>query len=51
MIILMVRMMANGAIILDPPSKREPDGRYFFPRNALTKKITGEEGVRLHYSL
>ena len=29
MIILMVRMMAIGAIILEPPPKKEPDGEYF----------------------
>ena len=29
MIILMVRMMAIGAIILVPPPQKERDGKYF----------------------
>mgnify|MGYP006931562217 CR=1 FL=1 len=38
MIILMFRMMANGAIILDPAPKREPVGKYIFFRARTATK-------------
>ena len=42
MIILMTRMIANGAIILDPPPRNEPPVKYiFFGIGSTTKIIPG----------
>ena len=41
MIILMVRMMADGPIILDPSPKKELAGKYYFFAQIAKKKILG----------
>ena len=39
MIILMTRMIADGAIILDPPPRNEPPVKYVFFRTGSTTNI------------